>query len=112
MADGAWAHRQEELAWLHDQVDRLQHEKLDIETQAAEQAETCAQLTEANATLSARALSTKPTEADHDCVQVENNGRTTLGFVRPVVVTLTLTGLTATSYNNSDAHTRDVCPDV
>ena len=51
------AHRQEELAWLHDQVDRLQHEKLDIETQAAEQAETCAQLTEANATLSARALS-------------------------------------------------------
>ena len=49
--------------------------------------------------MSARALSTKPTEADHDCVQVENNGRTTLGFVRPVVVTLTLTGLTATSYN-------------
>ena len=57
MADGAWGYRQEELAWLHDQVDRLQHEKLDIETQAAEQAETCAQLTEANATLSARALS-------------------------------------------------------
>lgn len=34
----------------------MQVEKLEIETQAADQAETCAQLTEANNTLSAKAL--------------------------------------------------------
>ena len=44
------------MQWLQDSVERLQAEKLDIETQAAEQAETCAQLSEANNQLSARAL--------------------------------------------------------
>jgi hypothetical protein len=48
--------RQDEVQWLHETVDRLQAEKLEIETQAAEQAETCAQLTEANNQLSAKAL--------------------------------------------------------
>ncbi|THH02164.1 hypothetical protein EW026_g656 [Hermanssonia centrifuga] len=50
------AELQDELQWLQETVERLQAEKLDIETQAAEQAETCAQLTEANNKLSARAL--------------------------------------------------------
>ena len=45
------------MQWLHGQVDQLQGEKLEIESHAAEQADTCAQLTEANKTLSARALS-------------------------------------------------------
>ena len=41
---------------MQEAVDRIAAEKLEIETQAAEQAETCAQLTDANNTLSARAL--------------------------------------------------------
>lgn len=49
-------YRQDELSWLQETVERVQAEKLEIETQAAEQAETCAQLTEANNTLSAKAL--------------------------------------------------------
>ena len=44
------------MQWLHETLERLQAEKLEIETQAAAQAETCAQLTEANNTLSAKAL--------------------------------------------------------
>ncbi|KAI0796236.1 Up-regulated during septation-domain-containing protein [Irpex lacteus] len=49
-------YRQDELHFLQESVDQLQTEKQELETQAAAQAETCAQLTEANATLSARAL--------------------------------------------------------
>ena len=41
---------------MQEAIDRISAEKLEIETQAAEQAETCQQLTEANNTLSARAL--------------------------------------------------------
>lgn len=41
---------------MQETVEQLQAEKQELETQAAAQAETCAQLTEANATLSARAL--------------------------------------------------------
>ena len=41
---------------LQDAVDRISAEKLEVETLAAEQAETCRQLSEANDTLSARAL--------------------------------------------------------
>ena len=41
---------------MQEAIDRISAEKLEIETQAAEQAETCAQLTDANNTLSARAL--------------------------------------------------------
>ena len=37
-------------------VDRITQEKLELETQAAEQAETCRQLTDANNSLSARVL--------------------------------------------------------
>lgn len=44
------------MQWLQETVERLQAEKLEIETHAAEQAETCAQLTEANNQLSAKAL--------------------------------------------------------
>ncbi|KAH9948730.1 Up-regulated during septation-domain-containing protein [Amylocystis lapponica] len=47
---------QDEVQRLQDAVDRILVEKLDVETQAAEQAETCRQLTDANNTLSARAL--------------------------------------------------------
>ncbi|EKM59769.1 uncharacterized protein PHACADRAFT_137955 [Phanerochaete carnosa HHB-10118-sp] len=46
----------DEVQWLQEQIERLQSEKLEIETRAAEQAETCAQLTEANNQLSAKAL--------------------------------------------------------
>ncbi|KAJ4479187.1 Up-regulated during septation-domain-containing protein [Lentinula aciculospora] len=45
-----------ELQGLQEVVDRISAAKSDIEIQAAEQAETCRQLTEANNTLSARAL--------------------------------------------------------
>ena len=48
--------RQDEVQWLQESVERLQAEKMEIETRAAEQAETCAQLTEANNQLSAKAL--------------------------------------------------------
>lgn len=41
---------------LQDAVDRITADKRDVEMQAAEQAETCRQLTEANNTLSARTL--------------------------------------------------------
>lgn len=41
---------------MQDTLDRITLEKLEVETHAAEQAETCAQLTDANNTLSARAL--------------------------------------------------------
>ena len=44
------------MQWLQETLERLQAEKLEIETQAAAQAETCAQLTEANNQLSAKAL--------------------------------------------------------
>lgn len=47
---------QEEIQHLQDTLDRITLEKLEVETHAAEQAETCAQLTDANNTLSARAL--------------------------------------------------------
>ncbi|KAH8094933.1 Up-regulated during septation-domain-containing protein [Cristinia sonorae] len=47
---------QDEVHHLQEALDRVMAEKLEIETHAAEQAETCAQLTEANNTLSARAL--------------------------------------------------------
>lgn len=49
-------HRHDEAQWLQEQIERLQSEKYEIETRAAEQAETCAQLTEANNQLSAKAL--------------------------------------------------------
>ncbi|KIK67666.1 hypothetical protein GYMLUDRAFT_36395 [Collybiopsis luxurians FD-317 M1] len=45
-----------ELQGLQEVVDRISAAKSDIEVQAAEQAETCRQLTEANNVLSARAL--------------------------------------------------------
>lgn len=48
--------REEQVRDLQDSVDTLTAQKLEIETQAAEQAETCRQLTEANNTLSARTL--------------------------------------------------------
>ena len=41
---------------MQEAVDRVTAEKLELETRAAEQAETCSQLTEANNTLSARVL--------------------------------------------------------
>lgn len=47
---------QNELQELEATVERVEAEKLELETLAAEQAETCAQLTDANNTLSARAL--------------------------------------------------------
>ncbi|KAL6309835.1 Up-regulated during septation-domain-containing protein [Sparassis latifolia] len=47
---------QDEVDYLQDSVDRIMAEKLEIETQAEEQAETCRQLSDANNTLSARAL--------------------------------------------------------
>jgi hypothetical protein len=49
-------HRQDEVHDLQDAVDRILSEKQEVEMLAAEQAETCRQLTEANNTLSARAL--------------------------------------------------------
>ncbi|KAE9386775.1 hypothetical protein BT96DRAFT_1026097 [Gymnopus androsaceus JB14] len=47
---------QDELVSLQDIIDRISSAKSDLEIHAAEQAETCRQLTEANNTLSARAL--------------------------------------------------------
>jgi chromosome segregation ATPase len=41
---------------LHERIEQLTAEKHDIESSAAEQAETCRQLTEANNSLSARTL--------------------------------------------------------
>ena len=41
---------------LQETVDRVTSEKLELETQAAQQAEMCAQLTDANNSLSARVL--------------------------------------------------------
>ncbi|OCH95907.1 hypothetical protein OBBRIDRAFT_444192 [Obba rivulosa] len=48
---------QDEVQRLQEAVERIRAEKLEVETHAAEQAETCRQLTDANNTLSARALS-------------------------------------------------------
>ena len=48
--------RQDELRELQESVERIMTEKREIETQAAAQAETCRQLTEANNTLSAKTL--------------------------------------------------------
>ncbi|KAF8806306.1 hypothetical protein BYT27DRAFT_7191636 [Phlegmacium glaucopus] len=47
---------QDEIQHLQITIDRLESEKRQLESLAAEQAETCAQLNEANNTLSARAL--------------------------------------------------------
>lgn len=47
---------QDELQRLQDTIEQISAEKREVETQAAEQAETCAQLTDANNKLSARAL--------------------------------------------------------
>lgn len=41
---------------LQEAIERITAEKLEVETQAAEQAETCRQLTDANNSLSARVL--------------------------------------------------------
>lgn len=49
--------RQHEIADLQDTVEKVMAEKRDVETQAAIQAETCRQLSEANDSLSARTLS-------------------------------------------------------
>lgn len=48
--------RHDELMQLQDSVDRIIHEKQDIERQASEQAETLRRLAETNNTLSTRAL--------------------------------------------------------
>lgn len=48
--------RQDEVQEFQDAVERITSEKQEVEMLAAEQAETCRQLTEANNTLSARAL--------------------------------------------------------
>lgn len=48
--------RQDEVQSLQEAVERITAEKLEIETHAAEQAETCRQLTDANNQLSAQAL--------------------------------------------------------
>ncbi|EJF62289.1 hypothetical protein DICSQDRAFT_180160 [Dichomitus squalens LYAD-421 SS1] len=47
---------QDEVSNLHEAVDRITAAKLELETQAAEQAETCRQLTDANNSLSAQVL--------------------------------------------------------
>ena len=57
-------HRDEEVQQLQETIDQIMAEKLEIEAQAAEQAETCRQLTEANNTLSARMLSLAADAAD------------------------------------------------
>ena len=49
--------RQNEIVELRDAIDKVITEKRVLESQAAEQAETCRQLTEANNALSARTLS-------------------------------------------------------
>ncbi|PPQ68308.1 hypothetical protein CVT25_001396 [Psilocybe cyanescens] len=49
-------HRQEEVQSLQDTVERLMAEKRELENLAAEQGETCRQLSEANDTLSTRTL--------------------------------------------------------
>jgi len=50
------AAHQDEIRRFEETIERLQSEKRLLESKAAEQAETCAQLNEANNTLSARAL--------------------------------------------------------
>ncbi|OJT12561.1 hypothetical protein TRAPUB_10885 [Trametes pubescens] len=47
---------QDEMQNLQEAIERITAEKLEVETQAAEQAETCRQLTDANNSLSARVL--------------------------------------------------------
>jgi len=49
--------RLDEVAQLQEALDRLEAEKQELEEQAAEQAETCRELTAANASLSAQSLS-------------------------------------------------------
>ena len=49
--------RVDEVAQLQEALDRFEAEKRELEQQAAEQAETCRQLTAANASLSAQSLS-------------------------------------------------------
>lgn len=49
-----FCYRQEQVLNLQDTVDRLTEEKRDIERRAAELAQTCRQLTEANDTLTTR----------------------------------------------------------
>ena len=63
--------RQDEVQTLQDAVDRISAEKRDVEMQAAEQAETMAQLTDANNTLSARTLSLAEEAAS--CKNLEKN---------------------------------------
>ena len=65
---------------MQEAIDRISAEKLEIETQAAEQAETCQQLTEANNTLSARAL-TLAEEAATSSDGVRNVSRPSLPSV-------------------------------
>ena len=50
------SNRQDEVSNLQEAVDRITAAKLELETQAAEQAETCRQLTDANNSLSAQVL--------------------------------------------------------
>ena len=50
-------HRMDEVAQLQEMLERLDAEKRELEEQASEQAETCRQLTAANASLSAQSLS-------------------------------------------------------
>lgn len=50
-------HRVDEVAQLQEALDRFEDERRELEQRAAEQAETCRQLTAANASLSAQSLS-------------------------------------------------------
>lgn len=50
-------HRVDEVAQLQEALDRFEVERRELEQRAAEQAETCRQLTAANASLSAQSLS-------------------------------------------------------
>ncbi|TFY80514.1 hypothetical protein EWM64_g3500 [Hericium alpestre] len=61
---------QHEVQELEDTVDRLETEKRDLEMQAAEQGEACRELTDANASLSARTL-TLAEEAASSSVSTE-----------------------------------------
>lgn len=55
MADETWF-RMDEIHDLHATIERLEEQKNALEEQAAEQAETCKQLNEANDALSAKTL--------------------------------------------------------
>ncbi|KAJ4465176.1 Up-regulated during septation-domain-containing protein [Lentinula edodes] len=92
----------EELQGLQEVVDRISAAKSDIEIQAAEQAETCRQLTEANNMLSARALALAE-EAAQAPEMVRRQMQKELDDVKAAAARATTLSGVATSFGEHEA---------